>query len=71
MGFDTLPSKANFIFAKSSKICGEELYARLKQKGILVRHFSNPKICEYNRITIGTLEEMKALVKAISEIINM
>ncbi len=70
LGFDVLPSKTNFVFAKNDKIHGEELYLKLKEKGILVRHFSNPKICEYNRITIGTMEEMQALVKATEEIIS-
>ena len=70
LGFEVLPSKTNFVFAKSPEISGEELYLKLKDKGILVRHFSNPKICEYNRITIGTMDEMKALVKAIEEIIS-
>lgn len=69
MGFEVLPSKTNFVFAKSDKISGEELYLKLKDKGILVRHFSNPKICEYNRITIGTMEEMQALIKAIESIL--
>lgn len=70
LGFEVLPSKTNFVFAKSDKISGEELYLRLKDKGILVRHFSNPKICEYNRITIGTMEEMRSLVQATKEIIS-
>ena len=70
LGFDILPSKTNFVFAKSDKISGEDLYLKLKEKGILVRHFSNPKICEYNRITIGTMEEMQELIKATEEIIS-
>ena len=70
LGFDVLPSKTNFVFAKNDKIPGEELYLKLPETGILVRHFSNPKICEYNRITIGTMEEMQALVKATEEIIS-
>ena len=70
LGFECTPSKANFIFAKSDKIGGEALYLKLKERGILVRHFSSPKICEYNRITIGTKEQMQALVDAIADILK-
>ena len=70
LGFTVLPSGTNFVFAKSDRISGEELYLKLKDKGILVRHFSNPKICDFNRITIGTMDEMKALVRAIEDILQ-
>ncbi len=70
LGFSVLPSKANFIFAKSDKIGGEKLYLALKERGILVRHFTKETIKEYNRITIGTKEDMKALVGAVSDIIE-
>ena len=70
LGFEITDSKANFIFAKSHKVGGEELYLSLKERGILVRHFSNEKICEYNRITIGTPEEMGALVREIAAILE-
>ncbi len=70
LGFDVLPSDANFIFAKHEKISGEDLYLKLKDKGILVRHFTSERIKDFNRITIGTLDEMYALVKAISEILE-
>lgn len=68
MDFTVLPSKANFLFVKSDKISGEELYLKLKEKSILVRHFKDKKISAYNRITIGTMDEMKSLIKAIKEI---
>lgn len=70
LGFTVTDSKANFIFARSDSISGEMLYKRLKERGILVRHFSSPKICEYNRITIGTKEQMQALVDAIADILK-
>ena len=70
LGFEVLDSKANFVFAKSEKIGGEELYKALKARGILVRHFTSKKIKEYNRITIGTREEMESLVGAVEEILN-
>ena len=65
-----IPSKANFVFAKSDKISGEELYKKLKENGILVRHFKNDRIKDYNRITIGTREQMEALVAAVEGILG-
>jgi histidinol-phosphate aminotransferase len=70
LGFTLTDSKANFIFAKSDRIGGEELYQRLKARGILVRHFSKEIISDYNRITVGTPEQMKALVDAIRDILE-
>lgn len=69
LGFTVLPSKANFIFVKTDKIDGGELYKKLKEKGILVRHFTNPRICQYNRVTIGTPEQMAALVDTVKEVL--
>lgn len=68
LGFDVIPSKANFIFAKSPKIVGADLYSALKKKGILIRHFAKARISDYIRITIGSEEEMEAFVTAIKEI---
>jgi len=70
LGFTVLPSKANFIFATSGKISGEEYFTKLRKYNIIVRHFGNPKICDYVRITIGTPEEMQALVEATAELLE-
>ena len=69
LGFTVLPSKANFIFAKTDKIDGGELYKTLKTKGILVRHFTNPRICQFNRVTIGTREQMQTFVNTVKEVL--
>lgn len=70
LGFQVLPSKANFIFARTEKMDGGELYQALKARGILVRHFTSPRICQFNRITIGTLEQMAALVDTVKEVLH-
>ena len=70
LGFTVLPSSANFLFAKSCRIGGERLYLELKKRGILVRHFSKPRIQDFNRITIGTAEQMELLVQTIQTILT-
>ena len=70
LGFTVLPSQANFIFAKSEKIPGGELYRKLKENGILVRWFDADRIRDYVRITIGSLEQMAALVDEIARLLE-
>lgn len=67
-GFTVLPSSANFVFAKPDLLGGETYYQRLKEKGVLVRHFAQDRICDYVRITIGTKEQMQQLLQATDEL---
>ncbi len=70
LGFFCLPSSANFIFAKHEALSGLETYEKLREKGILVRHFEKERLKDFNRITIGSSEEMEALVLALKEILE-
>ncbi len=70
LGFRTLPSATNFLFAESDKIEGEQLYRELKARHILVRHFAKERIKNFNRITIGTREDMDAFLAATAEILK-
>ena len=69
LGFTVLPSQANFIFAKSDRISGGDLYRKLKEHGILVRWFDSDRIRDYVRITIGSAEQMAALVDKIAQLL--
>ena len=48
---------------------GKEMYLSLKEKGILVRHFDDAKLTDYNRITIGTKEQMEVLINTLKEVL--
>ena len=69
-GFTVIPSQANFLFAAHPQVSGMDLYTELKRRGILVRHFEEPRIRNFNRITIGTPDQMEALLDAITRILN-
>ena len=70
LGFFVTESKTNFLFAKSDRIDGGALYLELKKRGVLVRHFSAEKIAQYNRITIGTKEQMDVFLEKTKEILK-
>lgn len=69
IGFTVLDSKANFIFAKSDRIGGKDLYLGLKKRGVLVRHFDKPRISDFVRITIGTKRELDILLEKTKELL--
>ena len=70
LGFSVIPSKANFVFARSGSVSGKVLYEELKKRGVLVRHFSNPRISDYLRITVGTKAQMDGLLAAVKDILS-
>jgi len=70
LGFEVLPSAANFVFARHDRHEGAELAARLRERSIIVRHFKNPpRIAPFLRITVGTDGQCEALVGALREIL--
>lgn len=68
-GFDVLPSAANFVFVRHPQHAAAELAAALRGRGIIVRHFSQPRIENYLRISVGTDQECAALTEALSAIL--
>lgn len=67
LGWDVLPSKANFVFARKTGVPGREVYLRLKEKGILVRYFHIEGITDFVRITIGMDEDMQKLLRELEK----
>lgn len=65
LGWIVLPSKANFVFARKEGVTGKEIYLKLKDRGILVRHFDAEKVRDFVRITIGTQEDMARLLQEL------
>lgn len=70
LGFTLPDSKSNFLFVKREGLDGGLLYQKLKDRGILIRHFSDPRIAQYNRVTVGTDEEMEAFLTQVKAIMK-
>ena len=70
LGFQLTDSKTNFLFARHPGIPGKDLYQALKERGVLVRHFDDPKLTDYNRITVGSREQMEKLISTIQTILE-
>ncbi len=64
-GFEVLPSAANFIFARHPQHDGAQLAARLREQGVIVRHFKQTRIAQFLRITVGTEAQNQALIEAL------
>lgn len=70
LNFNVIPSKANFIFAAHDTYSASELFAKLREKSVLVRYFNKDRINNYLRITIGSDKEMDYFIQKIKEIID-
>ncbi len=67
LGFNVLPSKANFIFATHSQHDAGQLAQKLREQGIIVRYFNKPRINQFLRITVGTNEQNARLVQTLKQ----
>ena len=70
LGFEVLPSAANFVFARHARHEGAALTAALRERAVLVRHFAAPRIADYLRISVGTGAQVDRLLAALGEIIG-
>ncbi len=70
LGFMVTDSRSNFLFARSDRIPGSDYYRLLKERGILVRHFDKPRIKDFVRITVGTMEQMQALIRETEQLLE-
>lgn len=66
-GFSVIDSRTNFVFAKKEGLKGHDIYEKVKQSGILIRHFATPGIEDFVRITIGTSQQMKLLTEVFEQ----
>ena len=70
LGFDVLPSCANFVFARHPDQEGAALAAALRERAVIVRHFAKPRISDYLRITVGTEDQVEVLLAALAGIVR-
>lgn len=70
LGFEVLPSAANFVFARHPRCGGRELYEGLRRRAVLVRHFEKPRIAQFLRITVGTEAQHQRLLAALGELLS-
>lgn len=70
LGFSMTDSKANFIFAKHPLADGNQIYLKLKEKGVLIRHFNTSRLCQYNRITVGSREQMEVFIEKLTQVLE-
>lgn len=70
LGFVMTDSMANFILMKHPEIDGKWIYKKMKERGVLIRHFDEGKISQYNRVTIGSREQMEIFLKTLAGVLE-
>ncbi|WP_404711854.1 histidinol-phosphate transaminase [Sphingomonas sp. MMS24-J13] len=71
LGFEVLPSSANFVFARHPAHDGAALAAALRERAVLVRHFASPRVAGYVRITVGSGDQVGLLMTALRTIVSV
>jgi len=71
LGFDVTDSAANYLLVRTPEMGGKELYLALKERGILVRHFDTERLRDWNRVTVGSRDEMKTLFGTIRDLLGV
>lgn len=69
LGFEMTDSTANFIFIRHPGISGNDLFTELRKRGVIIRHFSKERISDYNRVTIGSPEQMEVFLRETEDIL--
>lgn len=69
LGFQLTESLGNFVFMKHPDMDGGKIYEEMKKRGVLIRHFDKERIKDYNRVTIGSREQMESFIKTLEEIL--
>lgn len=70
LGFEMTDSTANFIFVRHPEIGGDVLFHKLRERGVIIRHWDKPDIIDYNRITIGSREQMDILLREVKDVLK-
>ncbi len=70
LGYSVLPSETNFVLARRPGENQLQVYEALRERGILVRYFATPELCDALRITVGTDDEIDAMLSALTEILD-
>lgn len=70
LGMTTVDSDTNFVFTKHPAVPGKAFYTKLREKGILIRHFDTPRLKDYIRVTIGDEQQMATFINAMKEILE-
>ena len=70
LGFEMTDSTANFIFVRHPEIGGDVLFRKLRERGVIIRHWDKPEINDYNRITIGSRGQMDILLREVRDVLK-